>query len=120
MTELSLSWTIAPPPASSLLRLRGSSGDRPGIGRRCVRDPDTEGGVLEWLVENAALVANLASLELLACIDMFESHTARIADGVVVGSTLVNQIAEGVDQPDGLPAQLTATLAALRSAMDAG
>ena len=45
---------------------------------------------------------------------------ARVADGVVVGSTLVNQIAEGVDQPDGLPARLTATLAALRSAMDAG
>ncbi|WP_029891227.1 tryptophan synthase subunit alpha [Polycyclovorans algicola] len=45
---------------------------------------------------------------------------ARVADGVVVGSTLVNQIAEGVDQPDGLPAQLTATLAALRRAMDAG
>ena len=44
---------------------------------------------------------------------------AQIADGVVVGSALVNQIAELAEQPEALPARLTATLSALRNAMDA-
>jgi tryptophan synthase alpha chain len=45
---------------------------------------------------------------------------AKIADGVVVGSALVNQIAALAEQPEALPARLAETLLALRTAMDAG
>lgn len=44
---------------------------------------------------------------------------AGISDGVVVGSALVNQVEQLAQTPELLPARLTATLASLRSAMDA-
>lgn len=43
----------------------------------------------------------------------------RIADGVVVGSALVNRIAEGAEQPDTIAPALKAVLSEMRRALDA-
>ena len=43
---------------------------------------------------------------------------AKVADGVVVGSTLVQRIADYADQPDQIPTQVAGLLAEMRAAMD--
>src|SRR5699024_431425 len=43
---------------------------------------------------------------------------AKVADGVVVGSALVNQVAAHLDQPDLIPEKVAAVLASMRAAMD--
>jgi tryptophan synthase alpha chain len=48
------------------------------------------------------------------------AQVAVVADAVIVGSVLVNQLAELVDQPDKIPATLAATVAELRAAIDQG
>jgi tryptophan synthase alpha chain len=45
-------------------------------------------------------------------------QVATVADAVVVGSVLVKQIADRVDQPDTIPATLAATVAELRGGVD--
>ena len=45
-------------------------------------------------------------------------QVAAVADAVVVGSVLVKQIAELVEQPDSIPATLAATVAELRWGLD--
>ncbi|WP_346798521.1 tryptophan synthase subunit alpha [Halomonas sp. Bachu 37] len=47
------------------------------------------------------------------------AEVAKVADGVIVGSALVNRIAENADTPETIPGQLTAVLAEMRHAMDA-
>jgi tryptophan synthase alpha chain len=47
------------------------------------------------------------------------AEVAKVADGVIVGSALVNRIAESVDAPDTIAAQLKQVLGEMRSAMDA-
>jgi len=44
---------------------------------------------------------------------------ARVADAVVVGSALVGKVAGLVDSPELIPAELAATVAAMRAAIDA-
>lgn len=44
---------------------------------------------------------------------------ARCADGVVVGSVLVNRIAELAQTPQAIPAELQRIMAEMRQAMDA-
>ena len=44
---------------------------------------------------------------------------SKVADGVIVGSVLVNAIAANADQPDVIKAALQETLVQMRSAMDA-
>lgn len=44
---------------------------------------------------------------------------AKVADGVIVGSVLVNRIAELVQQSDQIPEQVSQIVAQMRSAMDA-
>jgi len=44
---------------------------------------------------------------------------ARVADAVVVGSALVGKVAGLVDSPESIPAELAATVAAMRAAIDA-
>lgn len=43
---------------------------------------------------------------------------AQIADGVVVGSALVQQIADNADQSEQIPGKVAAVIAAMRAAMD--
>jgi tryptophan synthase alpha chain len=43
---------------------------------------------------------------------------SRVADGVVVGSALVQRIADHAGQPDEIPTQVAALLAEMRAAMD--
>ena len=43
---------------------------------------------------------------------------SRVADGVVVGSALVQRIADHADQPEAIPAQVAGVLAEMRAAMD--
>lgn len=43
---------------------------------------------------------------------------ANVADGVVVGSALVNQVAAHIDEPDLIPEKVAAVLASMRAAMD--
>ena len=43
---------------------------------------------------------------------------ARCADGVVVGSVLVNRIAELATSPEAIPAELQRIMAEMRQAMD--
>ena len=43
----------------------------------------------------------------------------QAVDAVVVGSVLVNRIAELADQPEAIAPALTETLAAMRAAIDA-
>lgn len=43
---------------------------------------------------------------------------AQIADGVVVGSALVQRIADHADQPELIPGKVAAVIAAMRAAMD--
>ena len=47
------------------------------------------------------------------------AQVAQIADAVVVGSVLVNKVAEFADQPAVIPAQVAGIVADLRAAMDA-
>ena len=47
------------------------------------------------------------------------AQVARIADAVVVGSVLVNRIAELADRPEAIAPALTETLAGMRAAIDA-
>ncbi len=47
------------------------------------------------------------------------AQVAQIADAVVVGSVLVNRVAELADQPAAIPAQVAAIVGELRAAMDA-
>jgi tryptophan synthase alpha chain len=44
---------------------------------------------------------------------------SQVADGVIVGSVLVNRIAELVAQPEQIPAQVSRIIAGMRAAMDA-
>ncbi len=44
---------------------------------------------------------------------------SRVADGAIVGSVLVNQIAELADQPDSIPQRVAAIVRDMRQAMDA-
>jgi len=44
---------------------------------------------------------------------------AKVADGVIVGSVLVNKIAELADTPDSIPEQVAAIVKGMRQAMDA-
>lgn len=44
---------------------------------------------------------------------------SSVADGVIVGSVLVNKIAELQDQPDSIPAAVAEIVASMRKAMDA-
>lgn len=44
---------------------------------------------------------------------------AKVADGVIVGSVLVNKIAELKDQPEAIPAAVADIVASMRTAMDA-
>jgi tryptophan synthase alpha chain len=46
------------------------------------------------------------------------AQIAEFADAVVVGSALVNRIAELADQPDSIPAQAPQVIRAMRQAMD--
>lgn len=43
---------------------------------------------------------------------------AKVADGVIVGSALVNKIAENAAQPEKAIAEVTSVLSEMRSAMD--
>lgn len=45
---------------------------------------------------------------------------SRVADGVVVGSALVQQIADHADQPQQIPEKVSAILRSMREAMDQG
>lgn len=47
------------------------------------------------------------------------AEVAKVADGVIVGSALVNQIAENADTPEIIPGLLKAVLGEMRHAMDA-
>ena len=47
------------------------------------------------------------------------AQIAQVADAVVVGSALVGKVAALVDQPEAIPAELAATVSAMRSAIDA-
>lgn len=47
------------------------------------------------------------------------AEVANVADGVIVGSALVNRIAENTQTPEIIPGQLKDVLADMRSAMDA-
>jgi len=47
------------------------------------------------------------------------AQVAQVADAVVVGSVLVNKVAELADQPAAIPAQVAAIVGELRTAMDA-
>jgi tryptophan synthase alpha chain len=47
------------------------------------------------------------------------AQVARVADAVVVGSVLVGKIAGLVDHPEAIPAELAATVSAMRAAIDA-
>ncbi|MDR5900229.1 tryptophan synthase subunit alpha [Halomonas vilamensis] len=47
------------------------------------------------------------------------AEVAHVADGVIVGSALVNRIAENTQTPEIIPGQLKDVLADMRSAMDA-
>ncbi len=46
------------------------------------------------------------------------AQVARVADAVVVGSALVGKVAGLVDHPEAIPAELAATVAAMRAAID--
>lgn len=47
------------------------------------------------------------------------AEVAKVADGVIVGSALVNRIAESVDAPETIAGQLKSVLGEMRTAMDA-
>ena len=47
------------------------------------------------------------------------AEVAKVADGVIVGSALVNRIADSVDAPETIARQLKSVLADMRTAMDA-
>jgi tryptophan synthase alpha chain len=47
------------------------------------------------------------------------AQIARIADAVVVGSALVSKVPGLLDKPETIPAELAATVSAMRAAMDA-
>ena len=47
------------------------------------------------------------------------AEVAKVADGVIVGSALVNRIAESVNRPETIAGQLKSVLAEMRTAMDA-
>lgn len=47
------------------------------------------------------------------------AEVAKVADGVIVGSALVNRIAEHADTPEIIAGQLNSVLAEMRAAMDA-
>ena len=47
------------------------------------------------------------------------AEVAKVADGVIVGSALVNRIADSVDAPETIAGQLKSVLAEMRTAMDA-
>lgn len=47
------------------------------------------------------------------------AEVAAVADGVIVGSALVNRIAESADAPETIAGQLKSVLAEMRTAMDA-
>lgn len=47
------------------------------------------------------------------------AEVANVADGVIVGSALVNRIAENVETPEIIAGQLRSVLAEMRTAMDA-
>lgn len=47
------------------------------------------------------------------------AEVAKVADGVIVGSALVNRIAENVETPEIIAGQLRSVLAEMRTAMDA-
>jgi tryptophan synthase alpha chain len=46
------------------------------------------------------------------------AQVAKIADAVVVGSVLVNKVAELADSPEAIPAAIASTVAELRAAID--
>ena len=46
------------------------------------------------------------------------AQVARVADAVVVGSVLVNKVAEFADRPEARPAQVAGIVAEMRAAMD--
>ncbi len=48
------------------------------------------------------------------------AQVAGVADAVVVGSALVNRIAELADEPERIPAEAPRVIAEMRAAMDAG
>ncbi|SDJ37978.1 tryptophan synthase subunit alpha [Billgrantia gudaonensis] len=47
------------------------------------------------------------------------AEVGRVADGVIVGSALVNRIAENVERPEAIPQALQAVLGEMRTALDA-
>ena len=47
------------------------------------------------------------------------AEVGKVADGVIVGSALVNRIAENTETPDAIPAALKAVLGEMRQALDA-
>ncbi|ATJ83102.1 tryptophan synthase subunit alpha [Halomonas beimenensis] len=47
------------------------------------------------------------------------AEVGRVADGVIVGSALVNRIADNADRPEAIPAALEAVLGEMRQALDA-
>ncbi len=47
------------------------------------------------------------------------AEVGKVADGVIVGSALVNRIAENAERPEAVPAELKAVLGEMRQALDA-
>ncbi|MDR5867008.1 tryptophan synthase subunit alpha [Halomonas koreensis] len=47
------------------------------------------------------------------------AEIGRVADGVIVGSALVNRIADNAERPEAIPAALEAVLGEMRQALDA-
>lgn len=47
------------------------------------------------------------------------AEVGKVADGVIVGSALVNRIAENAETPEAIPAELKAVLGEMRQALDA-
>jgi len=67
-------------------------------------------------------IRNLAQLPIGVGFGIKDAESAqavsRVADGVVVGSALVNQIAENKDTPDAINDAVGGILSAMRNAMD--
>ncbi len=47
------------------------------------------------------------------------AEVGKVADGVIVGSALVNRIAENAERPEAIPGELKAVLGEMRQALDA-
>ncbi len=77
----------------------------------------------EDVAEHLAPLRELTDLPLCVGFGIRDGSSAaevgKVADGVVVGSALVNRIAENAERPEAIPAALKAVLGEMRQALDA-